>query len=112
MYHVDRLADDDPDKPAVDAVAHEQTWNDMLRLQAHGVYPAAFAAITSPVLMLHGAYDPHPGERIAASLRSYVKDFTYHQWDHCGHDPFAERTVQSDCFARITAWLTSHRTTP
>src|SRR5262249_13360946 len=31
----------------VDARAHHETWNDMLRLQADGIYPAAFAAIKS-----------------------------------------------------------------
>jgi hypothetical protein len=36
----------------------------MIRLQDHGVYPAAFSAIRSPVLMLHGAVDPHPGRMI------------------------------------------------
>src|SRR5947209_12079030 len=51
-----------------DLRAHTETWEDMVRLQAAGVYPAAFAAITSLVLMLHGAYDPHPGSMIRTSL--------------------------------------------
>ena len=37
--------------------ARTETWNDMIRLQEAGVYPTTFAAIRSPVLMLHGAYD-------------------------------------------------------
>jgi pimeloyl-ACP methyl ester carboxylesterase len=48
----------------IDAKGHDETWNDMLRLQAEGVYPAAFAAIKVPVLMVHGAFDPHPGRLI------------------------------------------------
>ncbi|MCL4401125.1 MAG: alpha/beta hydrolase, partial [Acidobacteria bacterium] len=43
-----------------DGRGHEETWRDMLRLQSEGVYPAAFAGIRSAVLMLHGAFDPHP----------------------------------------------------
>jgi pimeloyl-ACP methyl ester carboxylesterase len=32
----------------VDARAHHETWDDMVRLQAEGIYPAAFAAIKVP----------------------------------------------------------------
>lgn len=53
--------------PPFDLRAHTETWNDMIRLQEAGVYPAAFAAIRSPVLMLHGTYDPHPGRGSATA---------------------------------------------
>ena len=56
----------------LDAQAYEQTWADMVRLQRDGVYPAAFAAIDVPVLMLHGDVDPHPGLLIAEDLREYI----------------------------------------
>jgi pimeloyl-ACP methyl ester carboxylesterase len=62
------LVDHGVDFTGCDAGAYRQTWNDMLRLQAAGVYPAAFSAIDLPVLMLHGAEDPHPGALIRASL--------------------------------------------
>jgi pimeloyl-ACP methyl ester carboxylesterase len=52
--------EDDVSEP-FDLRAHNETWQDMMRLQDSGVYPQAFAAITSPVLILHGTYDPHPG---------------------------------------------------
>ncbi len=32
----------------VDARAQRETWADMIRLQAEGIYPAAFASIKSP----------------------------------------------------------------
>jgi pimeloyl-ACP methyl ester carboxylesterase len=46
-----------PDDDEVDARVHQQTWDDMLRLQTEGIYPAAFAAIKVPVLMMHGTFD-------------------------------------------------------
>jgi pimeloyl-ACP methyl ester carboxylesterase len=52
----------------VDARAHNETWNDMVRLQAEGIYPAAFTAIRVPVLMIHGTYDPF---RDASSSKVY-----------------------------------------
>ena len=41
---------------------HPESWNDMVRLQDAGVYPAEFAHITCRALMLHVSYDPHPGD--------------------------------------------------
>lgn len=35
-----------------DTRAHTETWEDVVQLQEAGVYPAAFAAITSPVLTM------------------------------------------------------------
>ena len=52
-----------------DARANHESWEDMVRLQTEGAYPAAFSKIESPVLMLHGAADPHPGRMISASLK-------------------------------------------
>lgn len=88
-----------------DAAGHEQTWADMIRLQEAGVYPAAFAAIRQPVLMLHGACDPHPGRMIFESLRPYLPRLEYRQWERCGHYPWLERAVREDFIAALKAWL-------
>jgi len=60
IYSVDLLRSPH-EEDQVDARAHHETWGDMLRLQAEGVYPAALAAIKVLVLMVHGQFDPHPG---------------------------------------------------
>jgi len=88
-----------------DAAAYRQTWNDMLRLQAAGVYPAAFSAIDLPLLMLHGVEDPHPGALIRASLEPYVPQLEYREWNSCGHYPWLERAVREKFFSTLTDWL-------
>ena len=88
-----------------DKAAHLQTWEDMMRLQREGVYPAAFAAITSPVLMLHGSYDPHPGKMIRDSLVPYLPEFEYREFERCGHSPWIERFAREDFFATLRSWL-------
>ena len=88
-----------------DARAHDETWNDMLRLQADGTYPAAFAAIESPVLMLHGAFDPHPGRMIRASLEPHVRRLEYVEWERCGHYPWIERHAREAFFTTVRDWL-------
>jgi len=90
---------------ACDARAHHETWEDMLRLQEQGVYPAAFSAVDAPVIMLHGAFDPHPGRMIRASLRPYLPQLEYHEWERCGHYPWLERAVGDDFFSVLEGWL-------
>ena len=92
----------------VDARASRESWEDMLRLQDEGVYPAAFAAIDAPVLMLHGARDPHPGRMIRASLERHVPSLEYHEWESCGHFPWLEREARDDFYARLRSWFSSH----
>jgi pimeloyl-ACP methyl ester carboxylesterase len=76
-----------------------------MRLQEAGVYPAAFGAITTPVLMLHGTYDPHPGQMIRASLAPYLPQLEYREWERCGHYPWNERFVRDEFFAGLHGWL-------
>jgi len=89
----------------IDAKAHEQTWQDMLRLQREGKYPAAFAEIRSPVLMLHGADDPHPGDLILEDLREYIPHIRYHLLPKCGHSPWMERQARQEFFEVLEAWI-------
>ena len=91
-----------------DARANEETWADMVRLQEQGVYPARFSAIGGPVLMLHGAVDPHPGRMILASLERYVPQIEYREWEHCGHYPWLEKAVRDEFFSVLRGWLSSH----
>jgi pimeloyl-ACP methyl ester carboxylesterase len=88
-----------------DAAGHEQTWQDMLRLQAESVYPAAFRSIRSPVLMLHGSHDPHPGPMIRDGLRPLLPQLEYRELARCGHEPWHERAARDEFFAVLHEWL-------
>ena len=79
----------------------------MVQLQEAGVYPAAFAAIDVPVLMLHGAADPHPGQMVRAGLEPYMPQLEYREWARCGHYPWLERAVSDEFFAYLREWLTA-----
>lgn len=93
-----------------DARAHDETWRDMLRLQEGGVYPRAFAAIQVPVLMVHGAVDPHPGQLIRDTLRPYLPQLEYSEWEDCGHYPWLERSVKHEFFAVLRHWVVQQST--
>lgn len=91
-----------------DARGNRETWGDMLHLQEAGVYPQAFAVIRSSVLMLHGAVDPHPGAMIRDSLKPYLPQLEYHEWERCGHYPWLEREVRDEFFSLLRDWLVGH----
>src|SRR5439155_14069312 len=95
----------DTETAGVDAAAYRATWDDALRLQREGVHPAAFAAIRAPVLMVHGALDPHPGRMILESLEPYVAGIEYVEFDHCGHYPWLERAAREPVFSLLREWL-------
>jgi pimeloyl-ACP methyl ester carboxylesterase len=107
LYSFD-IGGSDPGFEGCDARAHQETWGDMVRLQEEGVYPRAFEAIRAPVLMLHGAADPHPGEMIRASLEPYIPQIEYVEWEHCGHYPWLEPAARDEFFRIMIQWLQHH----
>jgi pimeloyl-ACP methyl ester carboxylesterase len=111
IYSYDPLSFPHPDDQ-VDARALEETWDDMLRLQTGGTYPAAFAAIKVPVLMVHGTFDPHPGRLTAQTLRPYLPQLEYQELEHCGHYPWLERAAAGAFFSVVKEWLGRHLKRP
>jgi pimeloyl-ACP methyl ester carboxylesterase len=106
LYSYDPIPSE-PEPLVFDERSNAETWADMLRLQKAGIYPAAFAAIRGPVLMLHGAADPHPGRMILESLRPWLPRIEYREWERCGHYPWREKAVRGQFFATVKAWLGS-----
>ena len=92
-----------------DLKAHDETWIDMRRLQDDGTYPKAFAAIKSPVLMMHGQFDPHPGKMIRDSLLPFLPQLEYREFERCGHSPWIEKSSRERFFSGICQWLDEHR---
>jgi pimeloyl-ACP methyl ester carboxylesterase len=107
IYSVDLLSPPH-EEDLVDARAHHETWEDMLRLQTDGTYPEAFAAIKVPVLMMHGTYDPHPGRLILQSLKPYLPQLEHRELEHCGHYPWLEKAAADTFFSTAREWLGQH----
>ena len=99
------LISTDTEDEEVDARANQETWQDMLRQQEQGVYPAAFAAIHEPVIMLHGDYDSHPGSMIRASLEPHLPQLEYRELKRCGHYPWLEKAAHDEFIVVLREWL-------
>jgi pimeloyl-ACP methyl ester carboxylesterase len=111
LYSCDLISTDQeievPDA-AADARANHEAWQDIVRLQNEGVYPAAFAAIKTAVLMLHGVDDPHPGRMIRASLEPFLPQLEYREIERCGHYPWLEKAAHEEFFTALREWLARH----
>lgn len=92
----------------VDAQGHRETNDDWKRLRDGGGYPGDFAAITSPVLMMHGQVDPHPGAMIRDTLRPVLPQLEYIEYERCGHYPWIERHPRDRFFRDLREWLGRH----
>ena len=82
LYCYDAVTDD-LEVEAYDYRGHMETWEDLVRLQEEGIYPARFSRIQTPVVMLHGDHDPHPGPAIRDSLAPHLRDLTYRSFARC-----------------------------
>jgi pimeloyl-ACP methyl ester carboxylesterase len=96
----------------IDAQGRDETWEDMLRLQENGTYPGALSTIDAPVLMVHGAFDPHPGRLVFTSLQPFVPQIEYRELERCGHYPWLERTAADTFFSVVRGWLREHMRAP
>jgi len=108
IYSYDLLASPH-DEETVDARAHQETWDDMLRLQTEGIYPAAFATIKVPILMVHGVFDPLPCRLILQGLRPYLPQIDYRELERCGHYPWLEKAAADTFFCIVREWLAQRR---
>ncbi|HYL60782.1 MAG TPA: alpha/beta hydrolase [Candidatus Acidoferrales bacterium] len=108
LYSCD-LATAETEAEPGDKSAGVESWNDMVRLQNAGVYPQSFAAIKTPVLMLHGDSDPHPGPETRDCLRPYLPQLEYVELARCGHYPWVERSQLGGFFPLLKDWLARNR---
>jgi pimeloyl-ACP methyl ester carboxylesterase len=88
-----------------DAAGHDETWRDVMRRQATGLEPQSFDAIESPVVMLHGDKDPHPGTMIRDTLLPHIPQLEYIGIPRCGHEPWRERQGREPFLTALRGWL-------
>ena len=104
-YELDPNGAKHPETEAFNMKAHSETWNDMIHCQEKGIYPQSFTSIKSSVIMLHGAYDPHPGKMIRDNLKQYIPQLEYYEFEKCGHAPAIEKFAKDDFFKIMRNWL-------
>jgi len=110
LYIRDPLQDESDETEEYDRKGHDESWRDMLRLQATGVYPRSFGGIRTPVLMIHGDWDPHPGRMTLATLSKYLLALDYVELENCGHYPWRETSAKTEFYDQVRTWLAMYMT--
>ncbi|MCK4766180.1 MAG: alpha/beta hydrolase [Candidatus Aminicenantes bacterium] len=77
---------------------HERVWRDAAELRASGKLLKLAKQIQSPVVAIHGDYDPHPAEGVREPLSEVLKDFRFILIENCGHYPWLEREARQKFF--------------
>jgi pimeloyl-ACP methyl ester carboxylesterase len=95
----------DRDELPTDARGHDETWQDVLRLQREGIEPKRFSSIKAPIMLLRGDSDPHPGASTRDLLRQYIPQLEFLELERCGHEPWRERYARDTFLATLRVWL-------
>ncbi len=82
---------------APEAALHRQVWDEAAALRASRYFIEQARSITCPVVVIHGASDPHPVHGVVGPLADAGLSPRVHLLEACGHTPWIERQAR-DCF--------------
>lgn len=77
---------------------HRHVWKEAAALRASGYFIEKVRSITCPVVVIHGASDPHPVQGVTRPLREAGIDLHVHLLPMCGHTPWLERQARDRFF--------------
>ena len=89
--------------PAPDVRTFREVWADAARIRQSGALLRSLHRVQAPVLVLHGADDPHPVEGVVVPLRRAGVHVRVVVLDRCGHYPWWERYARDAFFGRLRA---------
>src|SRR5271157_4078750 len=78
---------------------YQKIWPEAEKMRATGALAGALRRIQAPVLVLHGANDPHPVRGVVDPLRAAGVNVRVVLFRRCGHTPWWERYAR-DAFLR------------
>jgi pimeloyl-ACP methyl ester carboxylesterase len=73
---------------------YQNVWQEADELRRSGKLLKLGEKIRSPVIAIHGDYDPHPFEGVKNPLSQIIKDFRFILLKNCGHKPWIERSAK------------------
>jgi pimeloyl-ACP methyl ester carboxylesterase len=79
------------DELLADAEQYAHIWNEAAAMRRSGFLLERAAAITCPVVAIHGDYDPHPADGVRIPLSARLTQFTFYLLKDCGHSPWKEK---------------------
>ncbi len=73
---------------------YRNVWKEAEWMRRSGELLRLAGQVRSPVVAIHGDYDPHPAEGVEKPLSQNIKDFRFILLKDCGHEPWKERAAR------------------
>ena len=77
---------------------YQRVWKEAKELRSSGKLLELGEQIKSPVVAIHGDYDPHPYEGIKNPLSPILKNFRFILLKNCGHYPWVEKKAKNEFY--------------
>jgi pimeloyl-ACP methyl ester carboxylesterase len=91
---------------------YERVWREAAEMRRHGTLLELGKKIRCPVIVIHGADDPHPFEGVTKPLVKVAGDFKFILLKRCGHTPWAERFAREKFFSELEEELARKNSSP
>ncbi len=86
---------------AFQVALHRQVWDEAAALRASGYFIEQARSVACPVVVIHGASDPHPVRGVVGPLADAGLSPRVHILAACGHTPWIERQARERFFALL-----------
>ena len=94
-----------PGLPTGAGLQYQQVWQEAAELRRSGELLGLASQIHCPVVIIHGADDPHPAEGVRVPLEAALGEVRFVLLEHCGHKPWQERQARTAFFEALEAEL-------
>ncbi len=91
---------------APQVAVHRRVWDEAAALRASGYFIEQARSIACPVVVVHGASDPHPVQGVVGPLETAGLSPRVHILPVCGHTPWIERQARDAFFALLRSEIT------
>jgi pimeloyl-ACP methyl ester carboxylesterase len=85
-------------------------WSEALPLRASGELLHKASMLSTPVVALHGDYDPHPWMGVSDPLEKNLEEFHFQLLENCGHEPWNEKFASEDFYRILEKEIRSSQT--
>ncbi|MGV9173081.1 MAG: alpha/beta fold hydrolase [Promethearchaeia archaeon] len=77
---------------------YNKVWKEAAVMRKTGKLLTLIRNVSSPVIAVHGNYDPHPAEGVKKPLSRVLKKFRFIEIEECGHKPWIEKHARNFFF--------------
>ncbi len=101
----DPLPDEEAHRAEIQPEMYRRIWGEARDIRQSGELIELAEFVESPVVAIHGSYDPHPAEGVREPLSQALEDFRFVLLEKCGHTPWLERKARDKFYAILEGLL-------